>query len=166
MVYLDIYSHRGETLVVQAIALFKGTTNLPSHPVSFSRERKNLLNIHLADPDLGTPWSVDLLLGADVFSHAILQGQLVWHFEITICLKDFSFGSLLVLLTLLVITIDWTGKLSRVVRHCFYYCESHLALAGGMFGALERTSCQISADEVFFWLRYLVIQELGWLWNN
>ena len=55
--------------------LLKATTNLPSCPSPFNRSGKHLPNIRLADPDFGTPGSVDLLLGAVVFIRPMLHGQ-------------------------------------------------------------------------------------------
>ena len=55
----------------------KVTTNLPFCPVPFNHRWKHLSNIHLANPNFGTTGSVDLLLGADVFSGTMLHG---WRF--------------------------------------------------------------------------------------
>ena len=65
----------GKTLDAQALVLPKITSVLPSHPIPFSHKWKHLRNISLADPDFGTPGSVDLLLGADVFGRAVLHGR-------------------------------------------------------------------------------------------
>lgn len=62
---------------MEALVLPKVTTNPPSHPVLFSHICKHLLSIHLADVNFGTPGSVDLLLGADVFNCMMLHG---WWF--------------------------------------------------------------------------------------
>ena len=77
MVDLNISSICENTLAVEAVVLPKFTTNLPSRSVPFNRKWKHLLNICLADPDFGTPGSVDQLLEADVFSHTMLHG---WQF--------------------------------------------------------------------------------------
>ena len=65
----------GKTLDMEALVLPKLTSVLPSHPIPFSHEWKHLRNISLADPDFGTPGSIDLLLEADIFSHALLHGR-------------------------------------------------------------------------------------------
>ena len=65
----------GKALDVEALVLPKITSVLPSHPIPYSRKWKHLTNISLADPDFGTPGSVDLLLGADVFGRAVLHGR-------------------------------------------------------------------------------------------
>ena len=69
--------NEGKTLDVKALVLPKIMSVLSSHPIPFSSKWKNLMNISLADLDFGTPGSVDLLLGADVFSCAVLHG---WRF--------------------------------------------------------------------------------------
>ena len=67
----------GKTLEVEALVLPKIPSVLSSHPIPFSRKRKHLMNILLADLDFGAPGSVDLLVGDDVFSHAVFHG---WRF--------------------------------------------------------------------------------------
>ena len=75
MVDLNILNGRGKTMAVEAVVLPQVTTNLPSCLVPFNHKWKHLSNIRLADPDFGTPGSVDLLLGADVFSRTMLHGR-------------------------------------------------------------------------------------------
>ena len=75
MVDLIILNGRGKTMAVQAIVLPQVTTNLPSRSVSFNHKWKHLSNISMADPGFGIPGSVDLLLGADVFSHTVLHDR-------------------------------------------------------------------------------------------
>ena len=68
----------GKTIDVEALVMPKIRSVLPSHPVSFSRKWKHLMDISLADPDFGTPGNIDLLLGADVFSCTVIHG---WRFS-------------------------------------------------------------------------------------
>ena len=70
-------SSEGKTLDEQALVLPKITSILPSHSIPFRSKWKHLRKISLADPDFGTPGSVDLLLVADIFSHRVLHG---WWF--------------------------------------------------------------------------------------
>ena len=63
----------GKTLEVGTSVLPKIISVLPSHPVPFSRKWKHLMDISLADLDLGTPGNVDLQLAVDVFSHVVLH---------------------------------------------------------------------------------------------
>ena len=65
---------QGKVLNIQALVLPRITLDLPSHPVPFNNKWKHLLNLTLADLDLGTSGSVDLLLGADIFGHTMLNG--------------------------------------------------------------------------------------------
>ena len=65
----------GKTLDVEGLVWPKIMSVLPSHPVPFSCKRKHLTNISLADQDFGTSGNVDLQLGADIFSRAVLHGQ-------------------------------------------------------------------------------------------
>ena len=51
------------------------TTKLPNFPVPFNTKWKYLSGLCLADPDLGIPDHVDILLGANVFSRVVRQGQ-------------------------------------------------------------------------------------------
>ena len=44
-------------------------------PVSLDTKWKHLDGLQLADPEFGTTGNVDLLLGADIFSHVMFQGQ-------------------------------------------------------------------------------------------
>ena len=75
MVHLNISNYRWKTLAVEVVVLPKVTTNLPSCSVPFNCKWKHLLNICLADPNFGTPGSVNLLL----------LTMAVWPFRITIC---------------------------------------------------------------------------------
>ena len=47
----------------------------PLHPVPFDCKWKDFMDISLADSDFNTPGKVSLVLGANVFSHAVLHGQ-------------------------------------------------------------------------------------------
>ena len=63
MANLNIVNDRGKCFVVEAVVLPEVTTDLPSSLVQFNCKWN------------GTPGSVDLLLGADVFSCTALHGQ-------------------------------------------------------------------------------------------
>ena len=65
----------GKTPEVEALVLPKITSVFLSHPVPFNCKWKQLMDISLADSDFGTPGKVDLLLGADVFTHTVLHGR-------------------------------------------------------------------------------------------
>ena len=66
---------QGKVLNIEALVLPRITSDLPSHPVPFNQKWKHLLSLTLADPDFGTPGSIDLLLGADIFGRAMLNGR-------------------------------------------------------------------------------------------
>ena len=51
--------------------------DLPVHPITFSSSWTHLYDIPLADPDFGCPGRVDILLGVDVFTAALLHGRRV-----------------------------------------------------------------------------------------
>ena len=63
----------GKIHSVQALVLTKITSNTPAYPVSEQRNWIHLANLSLTDADYGTPSSVDLLLGADMFSRVFLR---------------------------------------------------------------------------------------------
>ena len=65
----------GKVHAVQALVLTKITSSTPACPVSEQRNWTHLTGLSLADPDFGTPGSVDLLLGADTFSRVVLHGR-------------------------------------------------------------------------------------------
>ena len=60
---------------VEAVVLPKVTCDLPVHPMHLDGNWKHLEGLQLADPDFGTPVRVDVLLGIDIFSSALLQGR-------------------------------------------------------------------------------------------
>ena len=62
-------------MVVEALILSKIMSTLPLHPVSLNAKWKHLDSLQLADPEFGTPGNVELLLGADIFSHVVFHGQ-------------------------------------------------------------------------------------------
>ena len=66
---------QGKVLNIEALFLPRIASDLPSHPVPFNSKWKHLLNLTLADPDFGTPGSINLLQGADIFSCALLNGR-------------------------------------------------------------------------------------------
>ena len=62
---------------IEALVLHKIMSNIPSCSVAFNKDWKHLSNLTSADPKFGVPGSVDILLGADMFSHTVLHG---WQF--------------------------------------------------------------------------------------
>lgn len=77
LVDIDVTDARqsGKVHSVQALVLTKITSNTPACPVLENRDWTHLTDLSLADPDYGTPGSVDLLLGADVFGRVVLHGR-------------------------------------------------------------------------------------------
>ena len=68
--------HSGrKTHKIEAFVLRKITSNIPSCSVAFNKDWKYLSNLTLADPEFGVPGSVDILLGADVFSRTVLHDR-------------------------------------------------------------------------------------------
>ena len=70
-------THTGRKFSLTAIVVPRVTCDLPVHPVSFSSTWNHLHDLPLADPDFGCPGRVDLLLGVDVFTEALLHGRLI-----------------------------------------------------------------------------------------
>ena len=66
---------KGRTLKLEALVLPKITSDVPSYNVAFDSKWKNLADLELADPDFETPGSIDILLGADIFSRTVLHGR-------------------------------------------------------------------------------------------
>ena len=62
---------------MEAIVLPKTTSDMPSRPVPINEKWKHLVGLLLADSDFGVPRSVDILLGADIFSDAVIQGPVL-----------------------------------------------------------------------------------------
>ncbi len=60
---------------VQDLVLSKITSKTPACPISENQNWKHLTGLSFADPEYGTPGSVDLLLGAEVFSRVVLHGR-------------------------------------------------------------------------------------------
>ena len=60
-----------------AIVVPRVTCDLPVHLITFSPSWTHLYDIPLADPDFGCPGRVDILLGVDVFTAALLHGRRV-----------------------------------------------------------------------------------------
>jgi len=65
----------GRRFPVQAIVLRKVTSDLPSSPTPLNDKWKHLSGLELADPDFGTPGTIDLLLGTEVFGQVVLNGR-------------------------------------------------------------------------------------------
>ena len=137
---LNISSHGWKTLAVKVVVLPKVATNLSSCQVLFNCRWKHLSNNSLVDPDFGSPGSVDLLLGADVFSCTILHG---WSFGSSGSQSAFQtyFGWVLPVDSH---TSSHSNWLNSRLSHLFVLSllfESHLALTSGMLGSpwiLER----------------------------
>ena len=70
-------THADNKFNVTAIVVPRVTCDLPVHPVIFSSTWTHLYDIPLADPDFGRPGRVDILLGVDVFTAALLHGRQV-----------------------------------------------------------------------------------------
>ena len=64
----------GRNFPVQAIVLNKVTSDLPSSPTPFNDNWKQLVGLELADPDFGSPRTIDLLLGTELFGQILLHG--------------------------------------------------------------------------------------------
>ena len=60
---------------VEAIVLPKVTCELPIRPIQIDQSWTHLKGIRFADPDFSTPGSIDILLGVDIFSSALLDGR-------------------------------------------------------------------------------------------
>ena len=60
---------------LEAMVLPRVTTKLPLLPVTFNTKWKHLGGIELADLVFGVPGNVNILLGVDIFSGAVPQGQ-------------------------------------------------------------------------------------------
>ena len=58
---------------LEAVVLPKITAPLPAFPVPFKPHWKHLTGLSLADQDFSVAGPVDVLLGADVFSHIMLH---------------------------------------------------------------------------------------------
>ena len=59
---------KGIALILEVLVLPKITSVIPSYIVAFDSKWKHSADLELADPDFGTPSSIDILLGADIFS--------------------------------------------------------------------------------------------------
>ena len=62
---------------ITAIVVPRVTCDLPVHPVSFGSTWNHLKDLPLADPSFGRPGRIDLLLGVDIFTAALLNGRRV-----------------------------------------------------------------------------------------
>ena len=65
----------GRVHEVEAIVLPKVTSDLPLHPVPFAGGWQHLWGLQLADPEVGNPGGIDILLGVDIFSDVLLHGR-------------------------------------------------------------------------------------------
>ena len=60
---------------ISAIVVPRVTCDLPVSPVPFNSEWNHLSNLKLADPSFGSPSRIDILLGVDIFTAVMQQGQ-------------------------------------------------------------------------------------------
>ena len=60
---------------MEAIELPQVTLNLPVNSIPNDWNWTHLKGIHLFDPVFDTSGRIDLLLGADLFSHVVLHGR-------------------------------------------------------------------------------------------
>ena len=65
----------GKTHKIEALVLRRIMSNIASCSVAFNQDWKHVSNSTLGYPEFGVPGSVDNLLGADVFSRAVLHGR-------------------------------------------------------------------------------------------
>ena len=66
---------KGKVHPVHALVLSKITSSTPACPVLEQQNWSHLTGLSLADPDYGSPGSVDLLLGVDIFSWVVLHSR-------------------------------------------------------------------------------------------
>ena len=72
---LPIYSSAESHLSFTAVVVPRVTCDLPLNPVSFKSGWTHLTDLMLADPDFGRPGRIDLLLGVDIYTDALLHGR-------------------------------------------------------------------------------------------
>ena len=65
----------GEKIGVEAFVLKKITKHLPLHPIPLALKWEHLSKLKLADLDFKTPACTDLLLGVEVFTSILCDGQ-------------------------------------------------------------------------------------------
>ena len=89
-------TRHGKVMAVEAVVLLLVTTNVPSTSVPIDNNWKHLSNLQLTDPDFGTSRNIDLILGATVFSRAILHRRWLRPQDHPSCSRRLSDGSWLV----------------------------------------------------------------------
>ena len=62
---------------MEAIVFPKITSDMPSRSVPFDKKWKHLVGLPLVDSQFGVPRSVDIHLGADIFSRVVIQGPVL-----------------------------------------------------------------------------------------
>ena len=62
---------------VTAVVVPRVTCDLPQHPICFDPSWKLLHQLPMADPHIGVPSRIDILLGVDVFVDSLLNGRKV-----------------------------------------------------------------------------------------
>ena len=68
-------SSTSNVVEVEAVVLPKLTSDLPLRPVDLKQKWHHLTGLQLADPHFGSPSSIDLLLGVDIFIAALRHGR-------------------------------------------------------------------------------------------
>ena len=68
-------THTNRKFRLKAIIVPRVTCDLPVHPITFSSTWNHLHNLSLAVADFGCRGRVDLLLGIDIFTEALLNGR-------------------------------------------------------------------------------------------
>ena len=69
--------HADSKFNLTAIVVPRVTCDLPVHPVPYDSTWTHLNDTPLADPSFGTPGRIDILLGVDIFTAALLHGRRV-----------------------------------------------------------------------------------------
>ena len=65
----------GKMIDVEAVVLSKKTCDRPFQPVTFRQDWQHLIGLCQANPNFGTTGKLDVLLGVDVVSSTLLNGQ-------------------------------------------------------------------------------------------
>ena len=60
---------------ISAIVVPRVTCDLPLQPIHYESSWTHISDLSLADPDFGNPGRIDILLGVDIYSDALLNGR-------------------------------------------------------------------------------------------
>ena len=63
------------TIDVTALIVPRVIRDLPIFPIPFDTKWTHLSNLHLADPEFGSPGRIEILLGVDIFTDVLLNGR-------------------------------------------------------------------------------------------